>query len=816
MKRIAASTGFAMIRLNDILFRRKIISLGVISVIITVILIVTSVIFIVRRYEGSAIEKVNELTTASMENTTRGIYHLVMVQQEAVQQEVGHNLNVARYMLNQAGKITPGKTPVRWTAINQVDQHTVEIDLPEWQIGGERIAPNPDPAVESPVVDEITRTVGGTAAIYQRMNEAGDMLCISTSALNADGKRAVGMFIPAVNPDGAPNPIIQKILLGEPYHAADDAVESGIAAAYEPILDEQNAVTGMLSVGIQQESSATLRSAVQQTKIGKTGHVYVINAKGDARGRYVIAPFDGAPDGAQDGASAWEMRDDLGGAPIQAMVGKALSLQPGEAGAVDYPSGGLNVRGQQRIMKTQVMYFEPWDWVIVSEAPQEELEEYVRTLKDGRNSLMRTSALVGLGILLLTGTALSLLTMTLTRPLDHLTSVAARIAKGDLTLKAHAQGKDEVGTLGRAFNEMTDRLRGLISDEKAQRQRLESTVQVYVDHMERVAQGDLQARVPLDGRGADTGAVEAEGTVYNQQDALHHLGEQLNMLTVSLQQSIDQLREASFDLSMSSSEILSTTVNQAAGAVEQSAAIEQTTITVEQLKSIAEHGLARAQQVADVAQKTVQTSERGRQAVQDTITGMGQVRDQVEDIAANILQLSEQTRQIGQIIATVNDIAEQSNLLAINASVEAARAGGAGLSFAVVAEEMRDMAKQSRAATEQVRNILVGIQNAIQATVAATEAGKAQVSSGVQLAAQTGEAIEMLSATIQQAAQATTELAAGGQQQSAGVDQIVQAMHNINTATQQSLASTHQAERSAHNLDDLAKKMAETVGRYRI
>ena len=246
------------------------------------------------------------------------------------------------------------------------------------------------------------------------------------------------------------------------------------------------------------------------------------------------------------------------------------------------------------------------------------------------------------------------------------------------------------------------------------------------------------------------------------------------------------------------------------------AAISQTTATVDEVRAITEQSVVRAQEVAGTSQRTVEVSHTGQRAVQETIGSMGQIRTRVEGIAENILTLAEQTQQIGEIIATVNDIAAQSNILALNASVEAARAGEYGKGFAVVAVEVRNLAEQSRQATAQVKGILSDIQRATNATVMATEEGTKQVEEGMILASQAGESIEQLAGVIEENAQAAAQMVAGGRQQATGVEQIAVAMQNINQATAQNLSSTRQAEKAAQNLNALAGSLTEVVEQYRL
>jgi methyl-accepting chemotaxis protein len=283
-----------------------------------------------------------------------------------------------------------------------------------------------------------------------------------------------------------------------------------------------------------------------------------------------------------------------------------------------------------------------------------------------------------------------------------------------------------------------------------------------------------------------------------------------------LQNILAQIREAGNDLRAGAAEILAAATQQSAGASEQSAAISQTTVTVDEVKTISEQAINRAQEVVNASQRTVDVSHSGQQAVQDTIATMGHIEERVESIAENILALSEQTQQIGEIIATVGDIATQSNMLALNASVEAARAGEHGKGFAVVAAEVRNLAEQSRQATAQVREILLDIQGGINATVMATEEGIKVVDEGMQLTAGTATAIEQLAGVIDESAQAAMQMVAGGQQQASGVEQIALAMQNINQATQQSLASTRQAEKAARDLNELAQSMSQIVEQYRL
>ena len=164
----------------------------------------------------------------------------------------------------------------------------------------------------------------------------------------------------------------------------------------------------------------------------------------------------------------------------------------------------------------------------------------------------------------------------------------------------------------------------------------------------------------------------------------------------------------------------------------------------------------------------------------------------------------------------MDDLAEQSNLLAVNAAIEAARAGEEGKSFAVVAEEIKSLAEQSKQGTAQVRTILSDIQKATSAAVMAAEQGGKAVEAGAAQSSQTRETIVALAASVAQAAQAAAQIAASSQQQMVGVDQVALAMENIKQSSAENAASTQQVETAARNLSEVGQRLQELVARYKV
>ena len=311
-----------------------------------------------------------------------------------------------------------------------------------------------------------------------------------------------------------------------------------------------------------------------------------------------------------------------------------------------------------------------------------------------------------------------------------------------------------------------------------------------------VAGGDLTVGVPAD----------------NRADEVGDLARAFRAMVEKLRQTTREINEGVGVLASSSSEILATTTQVAAGAAETATAVSETTATVEEVKQTAQVASQKAKYVSDSAQKVAQVSQTGRKAVEDAIAGMHRIQEQMESIAESIVRLSEQSQAIGEIIATVNDLAEQSNLLAVNAAIEATRAGEQGKGFAVVAQEVKSLAEQSKQATAQVRALLGDIQKATSAAVLATEQGNKAVEAGVKQTGDTGESIRLLAESINEAAQAATQIAASSQQQMVGMDQVALAMENIKQASTQNVAGTKQAEAAAQGLHELGVRLGDLIG----
>jgi methyl-accepting chemotaxis protein len=325
-------------------------------------------------------------------------------------------------------------------------------------------------------------------------------------------------------------------------------------------------------------------------------------------------------------------------------------------------------------------------------------------------------------------------------------------------------------------------------------------LRIATDVADMVARGDLTVRVP---------SYEGTDEMCNLLRVFRTMVENLRTLTEQIKEAVSALASAATEISASVTEI-------ASGATETATAANETSTTVEEVRQTALDANRKAKHVSESAQKAVQISQTGERAVVTTVEGIRRIEVQMESIAESIMKLSEHGQAIGGIIATVEDVAEQSNLLAVNASIEAARAGEHGKGFAVVAHEVKSLAEQSKQSTSRVRNILDDIQKATSGAVMTTEQGSKAVEAGVKQSQEAGDSIQRLAASVEEAAQATTQIAVSSQEQLVGMDQVVAAMESIKQASAQNVTATKQVESAAHDLQELGQRLKHLVEQYKL
>jgi methyl-accepting chemotaxis protein len=401
---------------------------------------------------------------AQMEESTAriamDIYNMVSAQDKLLQIKVQGDLAVARELIALKGGIKPSAESVEWKAVNQFNRQEVGLSLRKMMAGSNWLGKNTSNEIESLIVDKVRSLVGGACTIFQRMNEQGDMLRVSTNVIDGEGNRAIGTFIPAVHPDGSTDPILAAVLKGETYSGQAFVVNAWYIAAYEPIRSPEGEIVGMLFVGAPMSSYAQ-REVIMNTLVGKTGYVYVIGGKGSQKGRYIISQ-----NGKRDGENIWDSKDSEGKYFIQEIVNKGMATNGGACSFVYYPWKNPGEKEARRKIAA-VTYYEPWDWVIGAGAYEDECLESLHKINGSFRKAELVQAPIMIVILILTVLVGVFMSRNISLPLTRTSGMLRKMAEGDYSGALAADDisrGDEIGVLARSAETLHHNMSRIIKD----------------------------------------------------------------------------------------------------------------------------------------------------------------------------------------------------------------------------------------------------------------------------------------------------------------------------------------------------------------
>lgn len=287
-------------------------------------------------------------------------------------------------------------------------------------------------------------------------------------------------------------------------------------------------------------------------------------------------------------------------------------------------------------------------------------------------------------------------------------------------------------------------------------------------------------------------------------------------MVLLLREQAAQIVEGANSLATALAQISATTSQFAASAGESSTTIAEVATTVEEVRHTAHLTTEKSQRMVTDAHRLAGVAREGGEAAAAALAGIGKINEEMEYIAECTIKLSEQTQNIGEIIGAVNELTDQSNLLSVNATIEAAKAGEVGKGFAVVAQEVKSLAEQAREATAQIKAILNELEKATGAAVMATERGSKAVEAGVGLSAIAGQAIAVFQESVDSFASAAELMGGSSRQQLAGMEQMVTAMATIKSSTLQNVQGARQLEETVRAIAAVGGKLQENVSRFKV
>lgn len=347
----------------------------------------------------------------------------------------------------------------------------------------------------------------------------------------------------------------------------------------------------------------------------------------------------------------------------------------------------------------------------------------------------------------------------------------------------------------RAFSDYLQRQKALGEKE------IESTQKAILrllDEMGALSEGNLTVRAAV--TEDITGAIA---------DSINYTVEELQKLVIQINQAGTNVNEVAFQAQQASAQLLDATQNQ-------SRQIEETTISVLGMAESINTVASAAEEGANVARYSLTAAEKGAIAVRDAIIGMNEIRTSIQETGKRIKRLGESSQEIGEIVALISDITEQTNVLALNAAIQAASAGEAGKGFSVIAQEVQRLAEHSAEATKQISSLVRAIQGDTKETIAAMERSTNGVVEGTKRANATGEALEEIEEIANRLAQLVAKIFDATQLQTKSVNKVTKNMENILSITRQTNDGTSQNAKLVKQISGFASELKASVAKFKV
>ncbi|MBE9079255.1 HAMP domain-containing protein [Romeria aff. gracilis LEGE 07310] len=388
---------------------------------------------------------------------------------------------------------------------------------------------------------------------------------------------------------------------------------------------------------------------------------------------------------------------------------------------------------------------------------------------------------------------------------DNLKSQFDRVSQGDLTARATVYTEDEFGQLSASFNQMariilttTGEAQRKAQEQEQAKEDLQRQVIRLLDDVEGAARGDL--------------TVKAEVTA----DVLGAVADSFNLTIQNLREIVQQVSIAARQVSKGSTENEDFARSLSADALRQAEELAVTLNSVQVMTDSIQRVAESAREAEEVARTASATALRGGEAVERTVAGILEIRETVADTTRKVKRLAESSQEISKIVALISQIASRTNLLALNASIEAARAGEAGRGFAIVADEVRQLADRAAKASKEIEQIVLQIQSETGGVMTAMEEGTQQVIEGTRLAEQAKRSLEDIIQVSNRIDVLVRSITADTVEQTETSRAVAQVMQSVELSAQETSQESQRVSGSLQNLVGVARDLLTSVDRFKV
>ncbi len=785
--------------------------LGSVAIVMATIISMTTVNLVEVKSE------LKNLGETSMKSIADSVLSLMEMQNEIVIDKVKSDIDILDKRIFSMGfpKLNK-KDPTQMTITNQITKQSESVSIPTLEFGGIGINGSFD------LVDDLQKDIGGTATVFQVL--PGKLLRVSTNVLKTDGNRATGTYIPSSSG------VYKSVMSGKTYYGTAYVVNAWYITAYKPLTDLRGNIVSVIFVG-RKILTPAFEKSVNAANVGGKGYATIFNEKGDL----LLHPT------------------------IKGKSIKDLALwddfKKTTHGLVEY-----NYKGTDKV--AYIAKFAPWKWSFAFTMDESEMSHGVD------KKIFMTNVIIAVVALAISIFILMLLIKVTTSPLKNLSIFTAKVSEGDYDSELEYDVDDVIGQTITSVKAMVFELKnklgfssGLLNgltlpcvvvdlDEKITFinqhmlnqfgysgsdkdyigkpiRNIMKNVEITSSIANCISKGKSFSDIEI------SATTEQGKTFYVVVDTapLHDLDQDLigaflimnDVTTIKenekeiqaqndkVSQTANEADEISDQLSSAADELSAQVEESRRGAETQQARASETATAMEEMNSTVLEVARNASEASENAKLTKDKALEGQDLVEQVVGSIKSLETNSEELRISMEQLGVQTESIGAVMNVITDIADQTNLLALNAAIEAARAGEAGRGFAVVADEVRKLAEKTMDATKQVGAAISSIQTSTRTNITATDNAVEAIVESTDLVAKSGKALDEIVHMVEISADQIHGIATAAEQQSATSEEINRATEEINQISAESAQATEQSAEAIEEVANLASQIKTLI-----
>ncbi|WP_432738650.1 methyl-accepting chemotaxis protein [Maridesulfovibrio sp. FT414] len=733
--------------------RKKIITIACGAAIIPIVAMFIITDILEYRLESCMEAEVRALIESHVSQLTSDLYEECRTSSDLLTDETRRASMALQALLQDRGKVEVSKTTSDWQINDNRVKSRTSVKLPLMTMGGKKLSYAERNGKPLPVLVEASKISGAYCTVLQRMNPEGDMLVVDTTAPEESENRHLGDVFYSLGNNGQASIVIDDVLSGRTVETFETADHGTRFVIYTPLRDQDNYITGMLAVYMEDDIVEILRKSMLKTTIGKTGYVWVIGTRGDSKGRYIVS--NSAKDDGEHVDSVGGQNDFVNGLieeAIQAGEGKLSTRQ--YLWKTDKDESG-------RIKLSVFTYYKAWGWVIGAGVYLDEYQGITDRLTGVMDYLVEWLTTTGILLLIITLGVSLWASGLIANPVSHMVELVKVVAAGDLlAAKSIIQEVDKNCPNAR---------RALRNQEN--RERLDETGQLYL--------------------------------------AVREMVENLFSLIAQVQRSGIQVTTSSTEIAASARQ-LEVTFNQ------QAAATNQISATSAEISANSMELAGTMHQLNASASGMNTLAHDGQDGLKTMIRIMDELSRGTESITDKLAEINERANAIESIVSTITKVADRTNLLSLNAAIEAEKAGKFGQGFSVVAAEIRRLADQTSVAALEIENMIGNMRFSVDTGVEEMNKFAADVQVGASKAGKLGKKLDGIMSEVRDLTPRIEVVNDGMSAQAEGAEQISEAMAQLSDTASDTSDALGEFNRAAMQLNEAVQGLRSEVSRFKV